>query len=76
MPHCMVSSLVQSLQTNSVVEKLRFAKMISIKLMVCYLVRLKYCYLGPSKNNRMVKHNLVKRRSIAIIYIVIRLILT
>lgn len=52
-----VSSLIQSLRMHLVVDKLRFAKMILLRLMVCYLVRLKRYYLELSKNNGIFKQN-------------------
>ena len=54
-PHCIISSSVQGLLMYLVNDKVRFAKIISLKLMICHLVRLKYCHLRPSKNNYMLE---------------------
>ena len=57
MPHCMVSSLVQSLQTHLVIDKVGFAKIILLRLTVYHLMRLKRYHSGPSKNNFILEQN-------------------
>lgn len=52
---CIVSSLITSLQMYSVIDKVGFAKIIFLRPLVCYLVRLKYCYSKPSKNDCILK---------------------
>lgn len=54
---CIISNLVQSLQIHLVFNKIEFKKIILLMLIVCYLVRLKYYYLGFLKNNYMLKQN-------------------
>lgn len=57
MPFCIVSYFIQSLQKHLVIDRIEFVKIILVKLMICHFIRLKYYYLGPSKNSYILIQN-------------------
>lgn len=52
-----VSSLKESLQMHLVMNGLGFTKIIMVRLIIYYLIKLKYGYLRPLKNNSMLIQN-------------------
>lgn len=57
MIYYIISNSMESLQIYLVIDNIRFAKIILLSLIICYLRKLKHYHFGFSKNDCMFKEN-------------------